>query len=138
MLDPKTFALLFTVALLAITAYFLLGSVPLLVLNHDSPTDANFIRSFYTTYFKIAFIVAAATTTSYALSGRPGFAVGAAAIAILTLVLRARFVPKMDLLSVKIQANDPVAIQAFRKIHKSAIQINTIQLVAILGSLGSF
>ena len=37
MLQPNQFALLFTVALLAITAYFLLGSVPLLILKHDNP-----------------------------------------------------------------------------------------------------
>ena len=32
MIQPNNIALLFTVALLAVTAYFLLGSVPLLVL----------------------------------------------------------------------------------------------------------
>ena len=34
-LPPQTIALFFTVALLAVTAYFLLGSIPLLVLRHD-------------------------------------------------------------------------------------------------------
>ena len=137
MLDPKNLSLLFTVVLLAITAYFLLGSVPLLVLNHDNPIDASFIRSFYITYFKIAIIVAVGAAASHALSGRPAFAVGAAAIAMLTWWVRARFIPRMDLLTAKIQANDAIAIQAFRKIHKSAITINSVQLMAILVSLGS-
>ena len=56
----------------------------------------------------------------------------------LTWVLRGKFIRKMDLLRPRIQANDPVAISVFRKIHKSAILINVIQLAAILGSLGSF
>jgi hypothetical protein len=138
LLQPNQVALFFTVALLAITAYFLLGSVPLLVLKHDDPVDARFIRSFYITYFKIALIVAVATSASYVVAGRPAFAAGAATIALLTLVLRGKLIPRMDLLGTQIQANDAVAIPAFRKIHRSAILINLAQLAAILGSLGSF
>ena len=36
----------------------------------------------------------------------------------------------------QIQTREIMAIPAFRKIHKSAILINTSQLLAILGSLG--
>ena len=35
-------ALIFTVALLVTTAYFLMGSVPLLILKHDTVLDARF------------------------------------------------------------------------------------------------
>ena len=136
LLQPQTIALFFTVALLAVTAYFLLGSVPLLTLKHDNPVDARFIRSFYTTYYRIAFLAAVGTTVSYALAGRPAFAVGAAAIATLTLMLRKHFIPRMDQLAPQILADQVEAIPAFRKIHKSAILINTTQLLAILGRLG--
>jgi mitochondrial fission protein ELM1 len=135
LLQPQTIALFFTVALLAVTAYFLLGSVPLLTLKHDNPMDARFIRSFYITYYRIAFLAAVGTTISYTLAGRPAFAIGAAAIAILTLLLRNKFIPMMDLLAPRIVADHVDAIPAFRKIHKSAILINTSQLLAILGSL---
>lgn len=138
MLQPNHIALFFTVVLLAVTAYFLLGSVPLLVLKLDTPDDSRFIRSFYMTYFKIAFLTAVAAAISYAVSARPVFAVGAAIIAALTLLLRSKFVPKMDSLGAQIQAQDADAIPAFRKIHKSAILINLTQLAAILVSLGSF
>jgi hypothetical protein len=131
-------ALFFTVALLMVTAYFFLGSVPLLVLKHDNPVDAKFIRSFYNTYYQIAFIVALGTTLSYALSACPLFAVGAAVIMILAWVLRGKFIPKMDVLGTQIQANDTVFIPVFRKIHKTAILINLAQLVAIVGSLGAY
>jgi hypothetical protein len=131
-------ALVFTVALLMVTAYFFLGSVPLLVLKHDNPLDAKFIRSFYNTYYQIAFIVALGTTVSYALSQRPIFAVGAAGIMILAWVLHGKFIPKMDALGTQIQANDIVSIPVFRKIHKTAILINLVQLVAIVSSLGLY
>ena len=58
--------------------------------------------------------------------------------AVLTLLLRARLIPRMDQLGAQIQGDDALAIPEFRKIHKSAIWINTVQLAAILGSLGSF
>lgn len=134
-LPPQTIALFFTVALLAVTAYFLLGSVPLLVLKHDNPVDASFIRSFYTTYYRIALITALGTAICYALAGRTALALGASGIALLTLLLRARFIPMMDQLAPQIQANEAFAIPAFRQLHKSAILINTGQLLAILGSL---
>jgi len=135
LLEPKSFALLFTVVLLAVTAYFLLGSVPLLVLKHDNPMDSRFIRSFYITYFRIALIAALATCISYALANRPALACGAAAIALLTVLLRRHLITRMDLLGAQIQANELVAIPAFLKMHKSAILINTTQLIAILMSL---
>ncbi len=138
MLQPNQFALFFTVALLAVTTYFLLGSVPLLILKHDNPIDSRFIRSFYITYFRIAIVAAIGTTASYALAGRAGFAIGAAGIASLTLILRTRLIPRMDRLGQQIQGADPLAIPEFRKIHKSAILINTAQLAAIVSSLGSF
>jgi hypothetical protein len=137
-LAPQTIALFFTVALLAVTAYFLLGSIPLLTLQHDNPVDSRFIRSFYITYFRIAFMVAIATATSYFLAARVGFALGAAVIAVLTWVLRRHFITQMDHIADQIQADKTEAIPAFQKLHKSAIAINTTQLMTILCSLGFF
>lgn len=138
LLEPKTFALLFTVVLLAVTAYFLLGSVPLLILKHDNPMDSRFIRSFYITYFRIALLAAVAACASYALADRPGLACGAAAIALLTVLMRRHLITRMDVLGAQIQANELVAIPRFLTMHKSAILINTTQLVAILMSLTTF
>ncbi|MFO1279727.1 MAG: hypothetical protein U1F04_09150 [Burkholderiaceae bacterium] len=138
MLTPNQFALFFTVALLAVTGYFLLGSIPLLILRHDNPVDSSFIRTFYLTYFRLAFIAGMGAVASHAMAARPAFAVAAAVIVVLTLVVRARLIPRMDQLGTQIRGQDALAIPAFRRIHKSAILINTAQLGAILGSLGTF
>ncbi len=53
-------ALFFTVALLVTTTYFILGSIPLLVLKHDTPLDARFVRGFFDIYY-----VAAVVTVSF-------------------------------------------------------------------------
>jgi hypothetical protein len=81
MLNANHASLFFTVAMLAVTTYFLFGSIPLLILKHDNTMDAKFIRSFYLTYFKFAIVVTTAATVSYALAARPLLTLEAAAIA---------------------------------------------------------
>ena len=132
---------LFTVAMLCVSVYFLLGSVPLLILKHDTPVDGRFIRSFFNLYYRVAAFVAGAATLTYAFSGRPWFAVGAAVIAVLSVVLRRTIVAKMDALQQhiqnQIQATDFEAIPEFRKIHFRAILISLVQLVVVVWSLFS-
>ena len=128
-------ALFFTVALLVTTAYFLMGSVPLLILKHDTPLDSRFIRGFFNTYYLVAMFTAAATSVSYAFAGRPAFAIGAAALAILAAILRGKVIGKMDLLRAQIQADHSGAISKFRRTHLTAILINLIQLVVVVWSL---
>ena len=124
--------------MLCVSVYFLLGSVPLLILKHDTPVDGRFIRSFFNLYYRMAAFVTAAATLTYAFSGRPWFAVGAAVIAVLSVVLRRTIIAKMDLLRSQIQTADYEAIPEFRKIHVRAVLISLVQLVVVVWSLFSF
>lgn len=128
-------ALGFTVALLVTTAYFIMGSIPLLVLKHDTPLDARFVRGFFNLYYVAAFATATATALSLALAGRLGLAAGAAALAVVAVVLRSQVIPKMDALGEQIQSNYMDAIPGFRRAHITAILINIAQLVVIVWSL---
>lgn len=128
-------ALFFTVALLVTTAYFLMGSLPLLVLKHDTPLDARFVRGFFNLYYVTAFTTATATAISFVCAGRPGIATGAAALAMIAVVLRKKIIPKMDALGTQIQSNYMEAIPGFRRMHITAILINLAQLVAIVWTL---
>jgi hypothetical protein len=128
-------ALFFTVALLVTTAYFIMGSIPLLVLKHDTPLDARFVRGFFNLYYRAAFVTASATALSYAFAGRLGIAAAAAGLALMAIVLRSKVIPKMDALGTQIQSNYMDAIPGFRKTHVTAILINIAQLVAIVWSL---
>jgi hypothetical protein len=131
-------ALFFTVALLVTTAYFLLGSVPLLVLKHDTPLDSRFVRAFFNTYYLAAIFTAGAAAVSYALAGKFGFGAGAAALAALAAILRGKVIPRMDALGTQIQANGTGAIPGFRRTHVFAIVLNIVQLVLIVWSLIAF
>ena len=128
-------ALIFTVALLVTTAYFIMGSIPLLILKHDTPLDARFVRGFFNIYYVAAFVTATATSISFAFAGRPDLAAGAAALALIAIILRRRVIPKMDSLGAQIQSNYVNAIPGFRRTHITAILINIAQLVAIVWSL---
>lgn len=131
-------ALVFTVALLVTTAYFLLGSVPLLVLKHDTPLDSGFVRGFFNTYYLAAMCTAGAAALSYALAGRVIFAGGAAALAVLAMLLRWKLIPLMDSLRAQMELVGAEAIPEFRRMHMSAIIINLVQLVVIVWSLMAF
>jgi hypothetical protein len=128
-------ALFFTVALLAITAYFIMGSLPLLILKHDTPMDSRFVRGFFNTYYRAATIAAGGAAISYALAGRASFAVGAAALGLLAFVLRRLVIPKMDALRARMQSDETAAIPGFRRMHVTAILANLLQLVVTVGSL---
>ena len=128
-------ALIFTVALLVTTAYFLMGSLPLLILNHDTPMDARFVRGFYNTYYLAAMSTAGATALSYAVAGRFALAAGPAALALLSVMSRRKVIPKMDALRAQIEGSDITAVPAFRRMHIAAILINLAQLVVIVWTL---
>ena len=128
-------ALVFTVALLVTNAYFLMGSLPLLILKHDTPLDSWFIRGFFNVYYVVAVVAASATAVSLAFASKPAFAVGAAALALLSATLRRKIIPRMDALRSEIRAFGTDAIPGFRRMHLTATSISFVQLVLIVWSL---
>jgi hypothetical protein len=129
---PGYVALFFTVVLLVTTAYFLMGGLPLLVLTHDTPIDQRFIQRFFDIYYRVAILAAVGAAVGYALWGRASFAIGATAIATITMMLRRRILPAMEHIAAQIQANDTSAIRTFRKVHSAALLVNLTQLVTVV------
>ncbi|MBP6898660.1 MAG: hypothetical protein KBC73_01160 [Burkholderiaceae bacterium] len=128
-------AFFFTVALLVTTAYFLMGGLPLLVLKHDVPLDARFVRGFFRVYYRAAFWTALGACISYALWGRPAFAVGAALLAGLALLLGRHLLQAMQRLGAQIEASDAAAVRRFRRVHVLTLAINLAQLVLLVWGL---
>ncbi len=125
-------AMVFTVAMLVTTAYFLLGGLPLLVLKHDVPLDARFISGFFNVYYKAAFFTAVGACLSFGLWGRFGFAAGAGALAMLVLTLRKYLLAAMQDLGARIEASEEAAIARFRRVHSAALLVNLGQLVVLV------
>ncbi len=59
------------VLLLVSMGFFMLGSLPLMILKHDTPLDARFIRGLFDVYYKAVMAAAAAGTLAHALAARP-------------------------------------------------------------------
>lgn len=125
-------AFLFTVAHLVTTAYFLMGGLPLLILKHDVPLDARFIRSFFNVYYRAAFWTSLGATVSYALWGHLAFAAGAAAIAWSSRLLAKHLLGAMQDIGDSIQSSGIEAITRFRRVHATALSINLAQLCVVV------
>ena len=125
-------AIFFTVVLLVSTAYFLMGGLPLLILDHETPLDARFVRSFFATDYKVVFYAAVGAAARYALWGRFGFAAGATAIALAALALRRNLLPAMERIGAQIQAKEADAVSRFRRLHSLALLTNVVQLILVV------
>jgi hypothetical protein len=120
------------VALLFFTAYFLLGGLPLLILKHDVPLDARFVRAFFNVYYRVAFWAAIGAAVSYGAWGRFAFAAGAAIIAAAMAVLRTHFLRAMAEIGAQIEGSDPEPIRRFRRMHGAALLMNVALLVVLV------
>lgn len=124
-------ALFFTVVLLVTTTYFIMGGLPLLVLDHSTPLDGRFIRRFFEVYCTAALVAAVGAAISYTLSGYFWFALGTSTIMVVVAIFRKTIIPTMQRLTEQIQ-HDPGAVLAFRKIHAAALLVNLAQLVLLV------
>jgi hypothetical protein len=131
-------ALFSTIPLLMCMAYFFMGSLPLLVLKHDTPVDSRFIRSFFNTYYVAMLCTAAVPTITFALVGQLAFSASMLAIVALTLFLRKSVLPYMDGLRLRIEAEDATAIIDFRRIHIAGMAVNFFQLAGLVWGLFHF
>lgn len=125
-------AFLFTVALLFFTAYFLLGGLPLLILKHDVPLDAKFVRAFFNVYYRVAFWAALGAAACYALWGRVAFAAGAVVIAGIVMLMRKYLLGAMEQVGTQIEGSDDAPIRRFRRMHGAALLINLALLVFLV------
>lgn len=128
-------AFIFTVLLLALTAYSLMGGLPLLILQHDVPLDARFVRAFFNAYYRVAFWLSVGAFLSYALWGRWVFAVGAAGIASATALLRRYLLQRMRQLGEQIEPGDTAAIGSFRRVHGAALLANLLLLAVVVAGV---
>ncbi len=127
----------FTIVLLGATFYFLLGGLPLLILKHDTPLDARFIRSFFSLNYTVLFFASLGAIICYAFWGRPIFALGALAIAILATVIRKSLIQILLRLDELIQVNDVRAVDKFRRVHRVLLLLNFLLLTILLWSISN-
>lgn len=125
------------VLLLVWMGFFMLGSLPLMILKHDTPLDARFIRGLFDVYYKAVMIAAAAGILAHALAGRLVTTVGMAVICAVAFASRRAILSRMDRLRSTMTATDAAGIREFRKLHVLGMSLNVLQLLAICIALPS-
>lgn len=134
-MPPIVLALIPTVLLLVWMGFFMMGSLPLLVLKHDTPLDARFIRGLFNVYYLAVMLTASAAALGYAWTAKPAFALGMACIATLAFALRRWLViPRMDDLRDMIPASD-TAVFRFRRLHIVGMMLNVAELATVAWAL---
>lgn len=123
-------ALISTVALLVWMGFFMMGSLPLLILKHDTPLDSRFIRGLFNVYYLAVMVTAGVGALSYALAGRPLIAVALGCVAGLGFAGRHWFVSGMDRVRSTMTADDSPAIRQFRRLHIGGMLLNVVLLGA--------
>lgn len=123
------------VILLVWMGFFMLGSLPLMILKHDTPMDARFIRGLFDVYYKAVITVAIAGAIAHAVGQRTVTSIGLAVIACIALVSRQMILSRMDGLRQTMTPTDADGIRSFRKLHVTGMALNFAQLALIGFSL---
>lgn len=123
------------VLLLLWMGFFMLGSLPLMILRHDTPLDARFIRGLFDVYYKAVMVVASAGFIAHAVAQRPATTAGMAVIGAAAFCSRRAILGRMDRLRLTMTATDADGIRRFRKLHAVGMLLNFAQLAVICGGL---
>lgn len=119
------------VLLLVWMGFFMLGSLPLMILKHDTPMDARFIRGLFDVYYRAVMVVAAAGTLSHAVANRPVTTAALAAVCAIAFLSRRVILSRMDSLRITMAAADTEGIRQFRRLHVVGMVLNFVQLLTI-------
>ncbi|MEJ6023111.1 hypothetical protein [Ramlibacter sp. PS4R-6] len=121
----------FTVLLLFWMGFFTLGSLPLMILKHDTLLDARFIRGLFDVYYKAVMVVSTGGAASYALARHPVSATAMCVIFLVAYLSRRAVLPRMDSLRTRDEPMEPPQVRSFRRLHVGGMALNFTQLIGL-------
>ena len=123
-------ALISTVVLLVCMGFFIMGSLPLLILKHDTPVDSLFIRGLFNVYYVAIMSTAAVGALSCVFAGRLAIALALSCVAGFGFAGHYWLVSRMDTVRGTMTADDSSAIAHFRRLHIAGMLLNVALLAA--------
>jgi len=124
-----------TIILLFPMGFFLLSSPAFLLVKLDIPEVTQLLRGLFNAYFLMMSIAGVIGTVTYAVAGRPVFAIGIGLIAAFAVWARGWFLRQMDAQLRARDAGDSDAVRRLRRLHWGGMLSNAVQLAAIVGSI---
>ena len=122
----------FTVLLLVWMGFFALGSLPLMILKHDTLLDARFIRGLFDVYYKAVMVVSTGGAVAYAAARHPVSAAAMCCIFLIAFASRRTVLPRMDSLRTRDEPMEPHGIRSFRRLHVTGMALNFSQLLGVV------
>lgn len=123
-------ALISSVLLLVWMGFFMMGSLPLLILKHDTPLDSRFIRGLFNLYYVAIMCTSAVGALSCALAARAVLALALSCVTALGFAGRHWLVSRMDTVRSTMTPDDSSAIGQFRRLHIAGMLLNVALLAA--------
>lgn len=124
----KAVVLLSLVALILPMVFFTFASPPLLILKHDTPQDARFVRGLFNYYYSVVMIAASVGAVGQMAVGRIAVGLAMGGVSAFVFAVRRWVVPRMDALRERIAGGDATAIPSFRRLHIAGILLNLVQV----------
>jgi hypothetical protein len=128
-------ALAAIVILLFPMGYFFLAAPAFLLVKLDIAEVTQLLRGMFNVHFLMTGIAGAIGTVTFALTGRPFFAIGVALIAAFAVWARGWFLRQWDAQLSARDAGDTTAVRRLRRLHLGGMLCNAILLFAIVGSI---
>ena len=115
--------------------YFFLASPAFLLVKLDIPPVTQLLRGMFNAHFLMMRIAAIIGTVTFALTGRPVFAIGVGLIAAFAVWARGWFLRQWDVQLSARDAGDAAAVRRLRRLHLGGMLCNAILLFAIVASI---
>ncbi|MBR1121317.1 hypothetical protein JQ628_07300 [Bradyrhizobium lablabi] len=128
-------ALAAIVILLFPMGYFLLAAPAFLLVKLDIPPVTLLLRGMFNAHFLMVSIAGIIGTLTFAIAGRPVFAIGIGLIAAFAFWSRGSFLRRWDAQLSARDAGDKCAVRRLRRMHWGGMLGNAIQTVAIVASI---
>lgn len=128
-------ALAAIVILLFPIGYFFLASPAFLLVKLDIPPVTQLLRGMFNIHFLMTGTAAIIGTVTFALTGRPVFAIAVASIAAFAVWARGWFLREWDTHLSARDAGDATAVRRLRRLHWNGMLCNAVLLIAIVASI---
>ena len=128
-------ALAAIVILLFPMGYFFLASPAFLLVKLDIPPVTQLLRGMFNAHFLMMRIAAIIGTVTFALTGRPIFAVVVTLVAAFVMWVRGWLLQKWDTELSARDAGDATAVRRLRRLHWVGMLCNAILLIAVIASI---
>lgn len=134
-MNPDAMALYAAVILLVPMAALFLSSPTFLLVGLEVPEVTQLLRGIFNGYFLVMSITGTVSAVLFAGAGRPVFAVGAIAVAVIAIVARRWFLQHMDAQLRARDAGAPTAVRQLRALHLKGMLVNAVLLVGVIASV---